>query len=62
MTSLTWGAVAGAALAFTALAFGFWGMILVAVFALVGGLIGGALSGRIDVRAGLNAARGRRVG
>lgn len=57
-----WGAVAGAVLAFAALAFGFWGMVLVAVLAALGGLIGAAVSGRIDLRAAIDAARGRRVG
>lgn len=62
MTPVVWGAVAGAALAFAALAFGFWGMVLVAVLAALGGLVGGAVSGRFNVRAGFDAARGRRVG
>ncbi|WP_292831254.1 hypothetical protein [Microbacterium sp.] len=62
MTPIAWGATVGAILAFAALAFGFWGMVLVAALAAVGGLIGGAVSGRINVRAGLDAARGRRVG
>jgi len=57
-----WGAVAGAVLAFAALAFGFWGLVLVAVLAAVGALIGAAVSGRIDLRAAVDAARGRRVG
>lgn len=56
------GAAAGAVLAFAALAFGFWGMILVAVLALVGALVGGSLSGAIDLRAAVSAARGRRAG
>lgn len=62
MTPIAWGAVAGAVLAFAALVFGFWGLLLVAVLALVGGLVGGAVSGRLNLRAGLDAARGRRVG
>lgn len=57
-----WGAVAGAALAFAALAFGFWGMVLVAALAAIGALIGAVVSGRIDLRAAVDAARGRRVG
>lgn len=56
------GAVAGAVLAVAALAFGFWGMVLVAALAAIGGLIGAAVSGRIDLRAAIDAARGRRVG
>ncbi len=57
-----WGAAAGVILAFAALAFGFWGMILVAVLGAIGALVGAAVSGRIDVRAAVDAARGRRVG
>lgn len=57
-----WGAVAGAVLAFAALAFGFWGVVLVAVLAALGALVGAAVSGRIDLRAAVDAARGRRVG
>jgi len=57
-----WGAVAGAVLAVAALAFGFWGMVLVAALAAIGGLVGAAVSGRIDLRAAIDAARGRRVG
>lgn len=62
MTPVVGGATAGAVLALAALAFGFWGMVLVAVLAAIGGLIGGAVSGRINLRAGVDAARGRRVG
>ncbi|MFT4281463.1 hypothetical protein [Microbacterium sp.] len=62
MTPVAWGALAGAALAFAALAFGFWGMLLVAVLGLVGALVGGVLSGTLDLRAAVDAARGRRVG
>lgn len=62
MTPVTWGALAGVALAFAALAFGFWGMLLVAVLGLVGALVGGVLSGTLDLRAAVDAARGRRVG
>lgn len=62
-TSATvWGAAAGAVLAFAALTFGFWGMVLVAVLAAVGALVGAAVSGRINLRAAVDAARGRRVG
>ena len=57
-----WGAVAGAVLALAALAFGFWGMVLVAVLAAAGALIAAVVSGRIDLRAAIDAARGRRVG
>ncbi|CAN7202689.1 DUF2273 domain-containing protein [Microbacterium sp. LjRoot45] len=62
MTTAVWGAVAGAVLAFAALAFGFWGMVLVAALAAVGALVGAVLSGSVDLRAAVDAARGRRVG
>ncbi len=61
-TSTVLGAAAGAVLAFAALFFGFWGMVLVAALSALGALVGAALSGRIDVRAAIDAARGRRVG
>jgi len=56
------GAAAGAVLALAALAFGFWGMLLVAALALVGWLVGASLSGALDLRAAVAAARGRRAG
>ena len=64
MTGLIAGAAAGVALAFAALAFGFWGFLLVLVLGAIGGVVGAALTGQLDVRAALDAARGssRRVG
>ncbi|WP_296196956.1 DUF2273 domain-containing protein [uncultured Microbacterium sp.] len=56
------GGAAGAVLAFAALMFGFWGFVLVVVFVALGVVIGGALTGRLNLRAALDAARGRRVG
>ncbi|WP_369407390.1 hypothetical protein [Schumannella soli] len=56
------GAAAGVALAFAGLAFGFWGLVLVAVLGAVGAVIGAAVTGRLDLRAAFDAARGRRVG
>jgi uncharacterized membrane protein len=56
------GALIGIALAFAALAFGFWGFLLVAVLGAIGAVIGASLTGRLDLRAALDAARGRRVG
>ena len=60
MTGTIAGAIFGALLAFAALEFGFWGFLLVAVLAAVGALIGAIVSGRLDVRAVVDAARGRR--
>ncbi|MBI5160181.1 MAG: DUF2273 domain-containing protein [Micrococcales bacterium] len=56
------GAGAGVVLAFAALAFGFWGFLLVLVLGAVGAVVGAAVSGRLDLPAMLAAARGRRVG
>lgn len=56
------GASAGAVLAFAALAFGFWGFLLVLVLGVVGGVVGAAVTGRLDLRAMVDAARGRRIG
>nr|WP_199859817.1 MULTISPECIES: DUF2273 domain-containing protein [unclassified Frigoribacterium] len=50
----------GAVLAVSALAFGFWGFVLVAVFIAVGALVGRIVSGRTDVAGLLDALRGRR--
>lgn len=61
MNAVIFGAAAGIALAFAALAFGFWGFLLVAVLAAAGAGIGAIASGRIDVRAAVDAARGRRA-
>jgi len=60
MSGTVTGVLVGAILAIAALAFGFWGFLLVAVFAAIGGLIGAIVSGRLDVRAVVDAARGRR--
>ena len=60
MSGTVIGGLVGAILAIAALAFGFWGFLLVAVFAAIGGLIGAIVSGRLDVRAVVDAARGRR--
>lgn len=62
MTTIIFGTAVGVALAFAALMFGFWGFLLVVVLGAIGGLIGASVSGRIDLRAAVDAARGRRVG
>jgi uncharacterized membrane protein len=56
------GAAAGVVLALAGLAFGFWGAVLVAVIGAIGALIGATVTGRLDLRAALDAARGRKVG
>ena len=62
MNAIVWGTAAGIALAFAWLAFGFGGFVLVAVFALIGGVAAAAWTGRLNLRAAVDAARGRRVG
>jgi uncharacterized membrane protein len=54
------GAVAGVVLAFAALAFGFWGFLLVLVLGAIGGFVGAIVSGRINLRALTDTLRGRR--
>lgn len=54
------GAAAGAALALTWVALGFWALVLVAVAMLVGAVIGRIVDGRLDVRALTDVIRGRR--
>ncbi|WP_438352341.1 hypothetical protein [Microbacterium sp. CJ88] len=61
MIALAYGTGVGMALAFAALLFGFWGFVLVAVLGAVGALVALAMTGRIDLRAAVSAARGRRV-
>jgi uncharacterized membrane protein len=60
MNPLVIGGAAGVVLAFAALAFGFWGFLLVAIFAAVGALVGGVATRRIDLPAAVQAARGGR--
>jgi uncharacterized membrane protein len=60
VTPSTTGIVVGAILALTAVAFGFWAMILVAVFIAVGFGIGRVVEGKLDLRGVADALRGRR--
>ena len=61
MTPSTTGIVVGAILALTAIAFGFWAMVLVAVFIVVGFGIGRVVEGKLDLRGVADALRGRRT-
>jgi uncharacterized membrane protein len=54
------GAAIGAVLGVTAVAFGFWAFVLVAVFMAVGALIGRIVSGKLDVSSLVDVIRGRR--
>ena len=60
MSTTDRGMLVGAVLALTAVAFGFWSMILVAVFVVVGFGVGRVLDGKLDLRSVADALRGRR--
>ncbi len=53
------GMALGATLAITALIFGFWGFIFVALFVAVGAGLGRAAEGRLDLGGVMNALRGK---
>lgn len=53
------GMAVGATLAITALVFGFWGFIFVALFVAVGAVLGRAAEGRLDLGGVMNALRGK---
>lgn len=61
MSATLAGAALGAVLAITALAFGFWAMLLVAVFMAAGAVAGRSVAGRLDLRGALDALRGKRT-
>lgn len=61
MTPTTTGALVGALLALAALLFGFWGFLLMALFAGIGAIVGRIVSGKIDVRGLADAFTGRRT-
>lgn len=61
MTPTTTGALIGALLALAALLFGFWGFILMALFAGIGAIVGRIVSGKLDVRGLADVITGRRT-
>ncbi len=61
MNATVTGALMGAVLAAAALLFGFWGLLLVALFMGVGAVVGRVLSGELDLRALAGVFSGRRV-
>ncbi|MCZ2401644.1 DUF2273 domain-containing protein [Paenarthrobacter sp. Z7-10] len=54
------GIAIGATLAISALVFGFWGFLLVALFMIIGAVIGRAAEGRLDIGGVMDALRGKR--
>lgn len=61
MSATLTGALVGAVLAFAALAFGFWGFLLVGILMGLGAGVGRAASGELDVRALAGLFSGRRT-
>ncbi|AIY02827.1 hypothetical protein ART_3228 [Arthrobacter sp. PAMC 25486] len=61
MSATLAGAAIGAILAISALVFGFWAMLLVALFMAVGAVIGRSVDGRLDLRGAFDALRGKRT-
>lgn len=60
MSTTDRGMLIGAVLALSAVAFGFWSMILVALFVAIGFGVGRVFEGKLDVRGVADALRGRR--
>ncbi|ROQ39993.1 small integral membrane protein DUF2273 [Frondihabitans sp. PhB188] len=60
MSATTTGIVIGAVLGVVAVAFGFWALVLVAVFIAVGALVGRVAAGELDVSSLADVLRGRR--
>ncbi|MGY3319479.1 DUF2273 domain-containing protein [Arthrobacter sp. TE12232] len=54
------GVAIGAVLAAAALAFGFWGFLLTALFMGAGAVLGRAAEGRLDLGGVMDALRGKR--
>ncbi|MDY0828072.1 DUF2273 domain-containing protein [Microbacterium sp. BG28] len=61
MSATVSGALVGAVLAVSALLFGFWGFLLVALLMGIGALVGRVVSGSLDLRALANVFSGRRT-
>lgn len=62
MSAVTIGLLTGLALAAIGLAWGFWGFLLAIVLGVIGALVGAVATRRIDLRAAVDAARGRSAG
>lgn len=60
MSATVSGAAIGAVLAISALVFGFWGFLLVAVAMVIGAVLGRIVEGRLDLAGVVDALRGKR--
>ncbi|MHA7275440.1 DUF2273 domain-containing protein [Arthrobacter sp. HLT1-21] len=60
MTPTIVGIALGVVLAFTALTFGFWGFLLMALFIAMGALLGRVAEGKLDLGSVRDALAGRR--
>ncbi|MEH0111246.1 hypothetical protein V6N00_16150 [Tersicoccus sp. MR15.9] len=60
MSPTVTGLAVGAVLAVVALAWGFWGFLLTALFMLVGAVVGRVADGRLDLQAVADSLRGKR--
>lgn len=61
MSATLTGAAVGAVLAISALVFGFWGLLLVALFMGIGAVVGRIVTGKLDVRDLAGALSGRKT-
>lgn len=61
MSSTVTGIAVGAVLAAAALAWGFWGFILMMIFIAVGAILGRAAEGKLDLRGVIDALTGKRT-
>ncbi|MBB3157336.1 putative membrane protein [Microbacterium proteolyticum] len=59
MTPVTTGALFGLVLALSALIFGFWGFILLALFMAIGAVVARVTAGELDLGNIVNAFKGR---
>ncbi|MCD4851802.1 DUF2273 domain-containing protein [Arthrobacter sp. MYb23] len=60
MSPTVTGMAVGAVLALAGLAFGFWGLLLTALFVGIGAVLGRSAEGKLDLGGVLDALRGKR--
>ncbi len=60
MSPTVTGVTIGAVLALAVLAFGFWGLLLTALFMGIGAVLGRSAEGKLDLGGVLDALRGKR--